>query len=89
MNQCPDHHLPWKTVPAGISPRTGQPYNSFLTCPVQGCRQKPPRNGPQGPQVAPGAAIGTSPGSDAILELAAAIRYLADKLPEKSAEWPA
>jgi len=39
---CPTHQQV-KTVPAGVSARTGQPYNAFLACPVMGCPQKPPR----------------------------------------------
>ena len=40
---CPLHGQPWKTVPAGVSTKTGRPYNSFKACPVQGCDQRPPR----------------------------------------------
>lgn len=40
---CPIHNLPWKTVPAGISKKTGQPYDAFLACQVKGCDQRPAR----------------------------------------------
>jgi len=40
---CPTHNAPWKIVPAGVSKRTGQTYESFAACPVQGCDQRPPR----------------------------------------------
>lgn len=39
---CPVHGS-WKTVPAGISQRTGRPYDAFVACPAQGCNEKPPR----------------------------------------------
>ncbi len=39
---CPVHGQV-KTVPPGVSKRTGQPYVAFLACPVAGCNQKPPR----------------------------------------------
>ena len=38
---CPVHRVPWKTVPAGVSKRTGAPYESFLACPERGCNEKP------------------------------------------------
>lgn len=44
---CPTHGVAWKTVPAGISSKTGQPYNSFRACPVKGCQERPPRNAAQ------------------------------------------
>ena len=40
---CPTHNQPWKLVPAGVSKKTGQPYNAFLACPVRGCDQRPPQ----------------------------------------------
>jgi hypothetical protein len=40
---CPTHHVPWKTVPAGTSKRTGQAYSAFLACPEMGCKQRPPQ----------------------------------------------
>lgn len=40
---CPIHNVPWKVVPAGISKKTGQPYESFRACSVSGCDQRPPR----------------------------------------------
>jgi hypothetical protein len=38
---CPVHHVAWKTVPAGISKKTGKPYSAFQACPERGCDQKP------------------------------------------------
>jgi hypothetical protein len=38
---CPVHNAPWKTVPAGVSKRTGKPYDSFMACPVDRCDQRP------------------------------------------------
>lgn len=39
---CPIHHKV-KTVPAGVSKKTGNSYDAFLACPEPGCDQKPPR----------------------------------------------
>ena len=38
---CPVHRVPWKTVPAGTSKRTGAAYSAFLACPEMGCKEKP------------------------------------------------
>lgn len=40
---CPIHRTPWKTVPAGVSKKTGKPYSAFQACSTQGCDQRPPR----------------------------------------------
>ncbi len=40
---CPNHNTPWKTVPAGISKRTGNAYQAFQACSTDGCDQRPPR----------------------------------------------
>ena len=40
---CPIHGTPWKVVPAGISKKTGQPYDAFRACSTKGCDQRPPR----------------------------------------------
>lgn len=40
---CPIHHVPWKVVPAGVSKKTGRPYETFRACTVSGCDQRPPR----------------------------------------------
>jgi hypothetical protein len=40
---CPVHHVPWKTVPAGVSKKTGKAYEAFQACPEMGCNQKPAR----------------------------------------------
>jgi len=42
---CEIHGVEMKTVPAGVSKKTGKPYNSFLACPEQGCNYRPPRAG--------------------------------------------
>jgi hypothetical protein len=38
---CPVHHLAWRTVPAGISKKTGKPYGAFLVCPESSCEERP------------------------------------------------
>jgi hypothetical protein len=38
---CPIHNEPWKVVPAGISKKTGNPYEAFKACPIRGCDQRP------------------------------------------------
>jgi hypothetical protein len=38
---CPVHGQPWRLVPAGVSKRTGEPYDAFHACPERGCRAKP------------------------------------------------
>ena len=40
--QCPIHHGN-KIVPAGVSSRTGRPYDAFVACSEPGCDEKPPR----------------------------------------------
>lgn len=40
---CPVHNVAWKTVPAGISKKTGNAYEAFRACPTAGCTQRPPR----------------------------------------------
>ena len=40
---CPVHNTPWKTVPAGISKKTGNAYAAFAACSTTGCNQRPPR----------------------------------------------
>lgn len=39
---CPVHHMPWKTVPAGVSKSSGKSYSAFRACPERGCDQRPP-----------------------------------------------
>lgn len=41
---CPEHGVA-KTVPAGVSSKTGKPYPAFLVCSVKGCEQRPPKAG--------------------------------------------
>lgn len=38
---CPVHRVPWRTVPAGISKKTGRPYAAFVACPEPGCDERP------------------------------------------------
>lgn len=38
---CPVHHVPWKSVPGGISKKNGKPYDAFRACPERGCDQRP------------------------------------------------
>ena len=40
---CPDHGTPAKTVPAGVSKKTGKPYTAFQVCSTKGCEQRPGR----------------------------------------------
>jgi hypothetical protein len=40
---CPVHHTPWKTVPAGVSKKTGKPYDAFQACSEMGCNERPRR----------------------------------------------
>jgi len=39
---CPVHHGS-KVVPAGVSKKTGKPYQAFVACSEPGCNEKPPR----------------------------------------------
>ena len=38
---CPVHLVAWKTVPAGVSKRSGKGYSAFRACPTAGCDQRP------------------------------------------------
>jgi hypothetical protein len=38
---CPIHRVPWRTVPAGVSKKTGRPYAAFVACPEPGCDERP------------------------------------------------
>ncbi len=40
---CPVHNVPWKTVPAGVSKKSGKSYDSFQACSEMGCNEKPRR----------------------------------------------
>lgn len=40
---CPIHGTPWRTVPAGVSKKTGNAYEAFQACSTTGCDQRPPR----------------------------------------------
>ena len=39
---CRIHRVPWRTVPAGVSRKTGRPYAAFEVCPESGCDERPP-----------------------------------------------
>lgn len=43
MSLCPECGNIVKTVPAGVSKKTGKPYGSFQVCSSQECGWKPPR----------------------------------------------
>lgn len=38
---CPEHHEPWKFIAAGVSKKTGKPYDAFYVCKVDGCPHRP------------------------------------------------
>lgn len=38
---CPIHGTPWKVVPAGVSKKSGKPYDAFRACSTSGCDQRP------------------------------------------------
>ena len=44
---CPECGSEIKTVPAGISTRTGKPYDSFQACSNRECKWKPPQETPR------------------------------------------
>jgi len=41
--KCPECNCEIKTVPAGISKKTGNPYDEFQVCSNKDCGYKPPR----------------------------------------------
>lgn len=47
---CPVHRVAWRTVPAGVSRKTGRPYAAFEVCPESGCDERP-REGARRPAV--------------------------------------
>ena len=68
--QCPVHNIPFKMVPAGVSSKTGRPYEAFWSCPEKGCRMRPGdvqtgRGGSALPHVPPSPAVAvvTNPGT--------------------------
>ena len=38
---CPTHKIEFVLRPAGVSKKTGRPYEAFWACPTYGCREKP------------------------------------------------
>jgi len=44
MEFCQVHNQEFKQIPAGISKKTGRPYNAFFVCPVAPCKEKPPKH---------------------------------------------
>lgn len=43
---CPECNFPIKTVPAGISKKTGKPYQEFQCCSNRSCSYKPAKEKP-------------------------------------------
>ncbi len=41
--RCPDHGTGAKTVPGGVSKKTGAAYNAFQVCETRGCERRPGR----------------------------------------------
>ena len=37
--KCITHSVEMREIPAGISKKTGKPYNAFYACPEKGCRE--------------------------------------------------
>ena len=37
--KCITHSVEMREIPAGISKKTGKPYNAFMACPEKGCRE--------------------------------------------------
>jgi hypothetical protein len=48
MPVCEIHRCEMKLIPAGVSKKTGRPYNAFYACQVKDCTFRPP-----GPSAAP------------------------------------
>ena|SRR3990167_229216 len=46
---CPIHNVEYRLVPAGISKKSNRAYPAFYTCPVMGCKEKPPTLNPSDP----------------------------------------
>ena len=44
MENCPICQSEFKQVPAGVSKKTGQPYQAFIACSQMGCKGKPSSN---------------------------------------------
>ena len=40
--KCPVHDFEMRLIPAGISKKTGKPYQAFYVCSVEGCKEKGP-----------------------------------------------
>ena len=36
---CSIHQVEFREIPAGVSKKTGKPYNAFMACPEKGCRE--------------------------------------------------
>jgi hypothetical protein len=88
---CPIHGVPWKVVPAGISTKTGKPYNSFQACQIQGCTQRPPRASNPAPRPLPQpeaqSPVSADPRrSDAVLQ-AACLNFAARLYQGMGQEW--
>ena len=55
MSTCPQCNSPLKTVPAGVSKKTGKPYNAFTACSNRECTWKPASTGGYRSPAAPAA----------------------------------
>lgn len=62
---CPIHQR-GKIVPAGVSKRTGKPYNAFWACSEAGCNEKAIYSGPP-PQTPPPAPVMPEPPPDELI----------------------
>jgi hypothetical protein len=49
MPICEVHKAEMKLVPAGVSKKTGRPYDAFYACQIQDCKYRPPRENQYSP----------------------------------------
>jgi len=40
---CPVHGTGWRMIKAGVSKKTGKPFNAFWVCQTEGCDERPGR----------------------------------------------
>lgn len=84
MQNCPVCGSELKTIPAGISKKTGKPYQSFTTCP-KGCKTSWNNSSPQtqnSPAVNQNAQDGSLILAEEISQLRTEINGRLDKLAE-------
>lgn len=43
MPICQVHNCEMKQIPAGVSKKTGKPYDAFYACQIQDCKYRPPK----------------------------------------------